>query len=90
MIDHRIIQYETRLQSQISSNWCNKDDRISTLQVFLIKHSNLLFSLTACTNTSLQEEWAKKLRGKDVEIENFRKDLDAIIETLQHLHDQYN
>ena len=39
---------------------------------------------------TLQQEWAKKLRGKDEEIESFRKDLDAIIETLQHLHDQSN
>ena len=39
---------------------------------------------------SLQEEWARKLRGKDAEIEGFRRDLDAIIEALQLLHDQSN
>ena len=42
------------------------------------------------TVLSLQEEWTRKLRGKDTEIEDFRRDLDGIIEALQLLHDQSN
>ena len=42
------------------------------------------------TVLSLQEEWTRKLRGKDTEIEGFRRDLDGIIEALQLLHDQSN
>ena len=84
----RIVQYETRLQSLLISN-CHdkKDDHITTLQVAIFEHNYI--SLTLCIYT-LQQEWAKKLRGKDEEIESFRKDMDAIIETLQHLHDQSN
>ncbi|XP_065906639.1 centrosomal protein of 162 kDa-like isoform X1 [Dysidea avara] len=67
-LENRIFQYETRLQSLLTTNQLEMTDQISILQ----------------------EEWTRKLRGKDTEIEGFRRDLDGIIEALQLLHDQSN
>ncbi|XP_065906632.1 centrosomal protein of 162 kDa-like [Dysidea avara] len=67
-LENRILQYETRLQSLLTTNQSEMTDQISILQ----------------------EEWTRKLRGKDTEIEGFRRDLVGIIEALQLLHDQSN
>ena len=46
--------------------------------------------VTQCSVLLLQEEWTRRLCGKDTEIEGFQRDLDGIIEALQLLHDQSN